>query len=52
MELEVEVQKMFESFPRNFTDGALTDARKDCIQEFREKGCSNSCRAIWNDTKN
>ena len=51
MESEIKVQEVFESLPRNFTNGALTDAREDCIQEFGEKGCSNPRCAIWNNAR-
>ena len=51
VEFEIKVQEVFKSFSRNFTNGALTDTRKNCVQEFGEKSCSDSGCAVWNNTR-
>ena len=51
VEFEVKVQEVLECFPRDFANSVLTNARKNCIQEFGEKGCSDSRCAVWNNTR-
>jgi hypothetical protein len=47
MELEVEVEQMFERLARDSAHCALTNVGKHCIQQLAEQGCAYACRAVW-----
>jgi hypothetical protein len=46
MELDVEVEKMFECLSRDGAHGALTDVCEHCVQQLAKQGGAYTCRTV------
>jgi hypothetical protein len=46
MEVEVEVEQLFERLTRDGADRTLTNVREHRIQQLTEQRCAYACRAV------
>jgi len=46
MELEVEVEQVFECLARNSADRTLANVREYCVQQLARKRCAYASRAV------
>jgi hypothetical protein len=47
VELELEIEQMLKNFPRDLSDGALSDIGEERIEKLAEECRTNSCSTVY-----